>query len=154
MDQIWPASPPLQDINQLPIGPDDAVLGVGMAGRSHWSASYSLEQRPAARCCIKADLACLVKMDDSDRLENPIAPPVQLGSTYELGEGCQIRSVHQSKIEITTPTNQRVVLEAIEDEESATVLRVNHSTLSIAPGRISKSPVRATRWAFRVFVAD
>ena len=55
-DAIWPASPPLQELtrHELPDGP--ALLGVGMAGTSHWSVSFS-----AAEDHLLSDFACLTK---------------------------------------------------------------------------------------------
>ncbi len=67
----WPASPPLQQIHQQSF-PDgrDVIFGVGMSGRGHWSASFTLV--PDLNCWI-VELAC----------RSPVAPEV-LGSTYEL----------------------------------------------------------------------
>ncbi|GAB5403066.1 MAG: hypothetical protein Aurels2KO_12970 [Aureliella sp.] len=67
----WPASPPLQQIHQQSF-PDgrEVIFGVGMSGRGHWSASFTLV--PDLQCWI-VELAC----------RSPVAPEV-LGSTYEM----------------------------------------------------------------------
>lgn len=52
----WPASPPLQQIHQQAFGDGrEVVFGVGMAGRGHWSASFTLV--PDLKCWI-VELAC------------------------------------------------------------------------------------------------
>jgi hypothetical protein len=147
-DQDWPPSPPLQELNQLQLEPGNSVLGVGMAGHSHWSASYSIEQAPDGSTSVKSDLACLQK--------KPITAPAtasSLGSTYEFSQNCVIQSDHETRIELVIPNSQRIVLEAMEDDNCATVFRVQGRTLSVVPRRISPSPVQASRWAFLVKVS-
>ena len=153
-DQNWPPSPPLQELNQLELEQGDSVLGVGMAGRSHWSASYSVEKM-ADGSCIKADLACLQKGIEAPTLTNPDDPNLdtQLGSAYELGPDCEIDVAQENRVEIVTPTKQRVVLMTVGEGDCATILRVDQRILSMVPAQVSKSPVHSTRWAFRVFVA-
>src|SRR5262245_7741482 len=72
----WPPSPPLQSlhIEPLPAGRTAALL-VGMAGRSHWSASIETTTGSAE---ILFDLAC-----------RHTAAPARLGSRYHalLGAG-------------------------------------------------------------------
>jgi hypothetical protein len=71
----WPPSPPLQtlSIERLPEGRQVALL-VGMAGRSHWSASVEPVQGQAA---IAFDIACRYKPP-----REFARPPRQLGTRY------------------------------------------------------------------------
>ncbi|MFM7207661.1 MAG: hypothetical protein ACKO4T_13450 [Planctomycetaceae bacterium] len=71
-DAAWPASPPLVEISvaTLPGGP--AVLAVGQAGRSHYSASFT--PHPLEPDTLLVDAACRVR----DR-------PMWLGTTYAVG---------------------------------------------------------------------
>lgn len=72
-EQAWPPSPPLQALDRQTLADGRAVaLLVGMAGRSHWSASVELD---AARGAIRFDLAC----------RHP-AHPEWIGSTCHLTE--------------------------------------------------------------------
>lgn len=68
-DDVWPPSPPLQNIHieRRAQGVLVALL-VGMAGTSHWSASIELD--PRARR-LTFDVACRLQL-----------PPGKLGSTY------------------------------------------------------------------------
>jgi hypothetical protein len=70
-DQWWPASPPLQNLHVETREGRDVVLLVGMAGRSHWSASVGISADGAE---IVFDLAC-----------RAAAEPDWLGSRYRLG---------------------------------------------------------------------
>jgi len=86
----WPASPPFQSlhIEERDDGRTLALL-VGMAGKSHWSASIEIEgPSPAASACVSFDVACRV----------PDCPAGLLGSTYRpAGDsaGLQIELPHR-----------------------------------------------------------
>jgi hypothetical protein len=74
----WPVSPPLQSLeieNRAP-GQSTALL-VGMAGKSHWSASARIDPEVPS---VDFDVACRVR--DSE------AGP--LGSTYLVGDAIDI----------------------------------------------------------------
>jgi hypothetical protein len=68
-EQVWPLSPPLQQCNLQPLADgQQAALLVGMAGRSHWSVSISLD--PSRQGWL-FDVACRVQQE-----------PEWLGSSY------------------------------------------------------------------------
>lgn len=75
-DPCWPASPVLVELSrvELPRDGGTAVAGVGLAGRSHFSASFAPD--PDAADTIRIEIAC--------RLH---AAPAWLGSTYRRGGG-------------------------------------------------------------------
>ena len=67
----WPASPALQNLSVEELAPNKPVaLLVGMAGRSHWSASVEVDP---ARAALVFDIACRVSQ-----------PPRWLGTTYAV----------------------------------------------------------------------
>jgi len=70
-DEDWPASPPIQQLSQERIEGSETLLGVGQAGKSHWSISVETINDPS-RCAIRFDIACRTKMR-----------PQFLGSSYE-----------------------------------------------------------------------
>lgn len=71
-DQDWPPSPPLQHVHFEQRGHGDRVaLLVGMAGRSHWSASAEMDSVTGA---LVWDVAC-----------RTADLPAWLGTTYYLG---------------------------------------------------------------------
>ncbi len=77
-DRSWPASPPLVELSLLetPTGP--AILAVGLAGRSHYSAS--IVPHPVEPDTLLMEIACRIK-----------EPPVWLGSTYDAaGEAVRV----------------------------------------------------------------
>ena len=68
----WPCSPPLVELSAVEAAAGPAVLGVGLAGRSHFSASVTASpDRPDA---LLFEFACRVR-----------ERPDWLGSTYEVG---------------------------------------------------------------------
>jgi hypothetical protein len=70
-DRSWPASPPLVELSTLETPNGPAILAVGLAGRSHYSASIS--PHPAEPDAMLFEIACRIK-----------EPPVWLGSTYDM----------------------------------------------------------------------
>ena len=58
-DEVWPSSPPLQDLNvEARSGGHRLILLVGMAGTSHWSASVEADSPDRL---IRFDVACRIK---------------------------------------------------------------------------------------------
>jgi len=75
-DPCWPASPVLVELSRVAVpgagGDRAAIVGVGQAGRSHFSASIAVDPRDSGM--IRFEIAC--------RLQEP---PDWLGSTYRQG---------------------------------------------------------------------
>ena len=67
-DQRWPASPVLVELSTLQTAAGPAILGVGLAGRSHFSASIGPDPEQPDR--IRFEIACRFN-----------EPPVWLGTT-------------------------------------------------------------------------
>ena len=70
-DVRWPASPVFAELHTHPIAGGIAVMGLGLAGRSHFSASVAAD--PAAPGSIRFDIAARIQ-----------EPPDRLGSTYRF----------------------------------------------------------------------
>jgi hypothetical protein len=79
-DDAWPPSPPLQQLSLQEINGALVILGVGAAGRGHWSISVEVEQDADAHF-IRFDVAC--RSNDQ---------PKFLGSTYRLGDSVEVHS--------------------------------------------------------------
>jgi hypothetical protein len=73
-EEEWPASPPFQALEVAERTGRPVALLVGMAGKSHWSASVELD--PRARS-LRFDVACRVREEDAG----------SLGSTYRRCPG-------------------------------------------------------------------
>jgi len=71
VDEDWPDAPPIQQLSLESINGCPALLGVGQAGKSHWSISVepALSQSEPA---LRFDVACRTAIK-----------PVWLGSTYQ-----------------------------------------------------------------------
>jgi hypothetical protein len=72
-DDRWPASPPLVEVSLVEIAGAAAILGVGLAGRSHFSASVVPHPQ----------LADTLLFEIASRVQEP---PAWLGSTYHAGD--------------------------------------------------------------------
>ncbi len=77
-ETVWPPSPPVQDPSRHDLVDGGAVLGVGMAGKNHWSVSASVTGENQ----VLFDLACLVK-----------SPGVSLASTYRCADGVTVSDI-------------------------------------------------------------
>lgn len=77
-DDRWPASPVLVELSLARLAGGSAVLGVGLAGRSHFSLS-------AATCPGVADT---ILFEAACRIHEP---PAWLGSTYRAPDGRIVR---------------------------------------------------------------
>lgn len=77
-DPRWPASPVLTEVSLVAVGGRPAILGVGRAGRSHFSASVTAH--PHLPDTLLFEIACRVQ-----------EPPGPLGSTYVAPDGTTVR---------------------------------------------------------------
>lgn len=73
-DARWPAAPVLVELSRIETAHGPAILGVGLAGRSHFSASIGPD--PAAADRPRFEIACRYNEQ-----------PVWLGSTYRGPHG-------------------------------------------------------------------
>ncbi len=127
---IWPISPPLQQIHQQSFADGRTVVfGVGMAGRGHWSASFTLV--PDLKCWI-VELACRSPMK-----------PESLVSTYQLDASWKMSSPGRF---IRATDDYRLEIEAISPSAEATM---HEDLVQIKPARIV-GEASTTQWAFRV----
>ena len=79
-DPRWPASPVLTEVMPTTAAGRPAIVGVGLAGRSHFSASFT--PHPTLADGVLVEVACRVQ-----------EPPGRLGSTYCTADGRLVRAV-------------------------------------------------------------
>jgi hypothetical protein len=79
-DPRWPASPVLTEVMPTTAAGRPAIVGVGLAGRSHFSASFT--PHPTLADGVLVEVACRVQ-----------EPPGRLGSTYRTADGRLVRAV-------------------------------------------------------------
>jgi hypothetical protein len=140
--QAWPPSPPLQQLHQhqTPAG-NLAVLGVGMAGTSHWSLAVEAGADQPSLCC---DVACRVK-----------EVPDDLAVTWELGENVAVNTDSELLVELSTPLG-RVRISVGEEDEFAAAIGVNKrlelpgGQIRLSPQRTNAAPPTTFRWRYRI----
>ncbi len=142
-EQTWPPSPPLQDASCHRLETGDALLAVGMAGTSHWSASFSVEvaKTESEPPSMLADLACLFKKDQP-------ANASSLGSCYELGSGIEVLNEQTNRLQIKTG-DIVISIESVAGGDWSSNMAIEDRQLTIHPNELSADKRRATRWGFR-----
>ena len=128
-DAIWPVSPPLQQVHLQSFDDGrEVVFGLGMSGRGHWSASFTMV--PELKGWI-VEFAC----------RSPLLPE-RLGCVYSRGSDwkdtnhvchCHVGETHYM-LEAIAPTT----LAALRDE------------LHLAPATMPTTTPATTQWAYRL----
>ncbi len=129
-DVAWPVSPPLQQIHRQSFADGrEVVFGVGMAGRGHWSASFTLV--PDLHCWI-VELACRASV-----------VPESLMSTYRTTGEWFAASENEFRCESGI---QPLCIEVIAASSAAVLDR---DQIRIFPNQAAESAA-TQQWAFRL----
>ena len=131
--QTWPASPPLQDISHHDLPGGEAILGVGMAGKSHWSASVSVQENDA----LFFDMACLIK-----------SPDAVVGSQYAVGDGVEIETA-DDKVYLKFG-NTKIAIEPLLKDTQQTILCSDSATVTMQPAADLAGVTGSIRWCFHM----
>ncbi len=136
-DERWPASPALQSLHEDARADGRRVaLLVGMAGKSHWSASIELDDSANA---LEFDVAC--------RLAT--AEGAALGSSYRCDQLSSI--VEPGRARWTIDEAPPIVLEVADSEEPGQAsLKLDGQRLSIVPRTVLTAGAQTVRWRYRV----
>ena len=132
--QTWPPSAPLQDISHHDLETGEAILGVGMAGKSHWSASVSVEDNAA----IFFDMACLIKTENAT-----------VGSEYRVADGVDVKTDGE-ELRLQTE-GSTITLRCHHPQNQRTKFAAEGSKLAVLPDVETKSLTGSVRWCFRFF---
>jgi hypothetical protein len=135
--QIWPASPPLQDLNfhGLPDG-RTAALAVGRAGKSHWSLAWEASRDQPLLVC---DVACRVK-----------ETPGYLASTWTMADHLSVTQTGGLRIKV----DNAIVLVDIEDQQFATKCEQVGRKVCLLPDSIEFDLPTTVRWRYRISIVD
>lgn len=134
-EQAWPASAPLQDISQHDLPTGQAILGVGMAGKSHWSASVSVEQNTT----LFFDMACLIKTAEAS-----------VGSRYAVATGVEAEMIGESLM-LQTPSS-KIAIQPHHRQNQRTKFISQGTEIAMIPDVETKSLTGSVRWCFRISV--
>ena len=134
----WPTSPPLQDISVQEVHGNPALLGVGMAGKSHWSLSFmATDQGQVAMNC---DIACLTR-------KTPDGP---VGSIYRLKSSAQ-QSGRQVILSPAGLASQNVRIECVEQDLLHGSTKLMADQLVIRPREPIVGP-GTVQWKYRIWI--
>jgi hypothetical protein len=135
-ETIWPSFPPLQELAQESHSDTEVLLGVGMAGKSHWSVSVDRRQEPHQPAMV-FDFACRLS-----------GSPAFLGACWMLGEG----------LNAMPPASLDLPLQVRQYETTiVTLTPTNHTSLRLEGDQVQVIPepgmglLQGTvRWGFRI----
>lgn len=122
-DEDWPASPPIQQLSLESIHDRLTLLGVGQAGKSHWSISVETIEI-AGEEALRFDVACRVR-----------ALPTWLGTTYRRTDAVISQT---ARLQLT---NESTEVEPSHDSLTCACM--------IKPESVTKYPA-TFRWAYRI----
>lgn len=128
-DSLWPPSPPIQQLSLETLDGRPTLLGVGAAGRSHWS--VSVQAVPHDRAAVfEFDWACRFKSD-----------PGVLGSEYRLHDSLRVTPLAESEIHADRQGRTRIVPETPAAETSRPAAETPTRPAGTTPTR---------RWRYRI----
>lgn len=134
-DDPWPPSPPLQQYSmEAGGGGKDVVLLVGMAGKSHWSASVEGDTTTAS---LVFDMACRVARR-----------PYWLGSTYRADLPIALEPP-QAPSAVVGDRPVKLIVEPEDAICSASVTQQSKHVSVIAP-LLDALPPFTVRWKYRI----
>ncbi len=132
----WPASPPFQSMHvESRAGDRQLALLVGMAGRSHWSASVDLDPHTGS---LTFDMACRVRAAECG----------WLGSSYlAIYSQRAVDTRHAVFANDETP-NLGIDLAICDGSEAC--LAADAEGVTISPAEMSATGHHTVRWAYRI----
>lgn len=122
-DEDWPASPPIQQLSLESIQDRPTLLGVGQAGKSHWSISVETIEGDTGET-LRFDVACRVR-----------ALPNWLGSTYRRTDAVASQTARLGL------TNESTEVKPAQDLLTC--------VCTIKPESVTKYPA-TLRWSYRI----
>ena len=132
---IWPTSPPLQEVIPQSNEQGDYQAGIGRAGKSTWSVIVAplADDGPAG---FELDFACRIKSE-----------PEWLGSTYQLvASNAQLRGP-KVRIELGD-------LAVTCEPDTSSVVEMNQTQIIIKPHSQDDALPRTERWKYRFLIGD
>jgi hypothetical protein len=137
--EVWPASPPMQQIVQEHIGHNSApvLLGVGLSGNGHWSSAVE----ETSMGSLKLDIAC-----------KSSKPASYLGSQYRMANETEVDfKNNQVRLTVKRESNESVTL-VLSAEIGKVAMAKENRLISIMPGS-EASLIQTHRWCYNVAIS-
>ncbi|MEL7498735.1 MAG: hypothetical protein AAFN77_14095 [Planctomycetota bacterium] len=149
-DDRFPTCPPIQDLHEHQLADTNrrdraVVLGVGMAGKGHWSASISWEH--SSQAMLRNDYACLMKDDTNG----------WLGSTFQVDSNWDIAALDAEQLQMQHPDlEDLVVLLKCDPICLVSIDRADDelARVRVEPKECSTVKHTATRWIFDIWLGS
>lgn len=160
----WPSSPPLQQISAQAIAGDSAIMGVGMAGHSHWSASYLLKTDDDGQLTLLCELACLTKLParksavaEPDKTTSAEVAGPRICSNYEVFHGWNLLFAEENDqycrfASELAELKQSPLLNTEFSSTNPTKMAANGDRLSLMPSSPESGSKTAVQWGYRIWL--
>jgi hypothetical protein len=136
IDTAWPPFPPLQELAQESHSDTEVLLGVGMAGKSHWSVSVDRRQPPHQPAMV-FDFACRLS-----------GSPAFLGACWMLGEG--LHAIPPASLNLPWLLRRNATTIATLTPDNHTSLRLEGNQVQLIPNLGTGGIQGTVRWGFRI----
>ena len=142
-DQEHPPSGPMQEMvaESTSLGKPPALMGLGSAGKTHWSCSIEAD---GTMPTVAFDFACITRS------------PGWLGSSYRLAEGWEAAIASEQTVRLTRPDHPAVALRVLG--EGCLQWDPGRGVVSVVAAEVSPDappPLRTQRrWRYAVGLAD
>jgi len=156
-DESWPSSPPLQQVSKQLVDQSPALLGLGMAGKSHYSTSFLLsEPSEPSEPNKKNELQLLVESACSinDDVRTNQAGEISLSSSYTLLSEIELLTSSSDTIQFRQsnaadqPIISLEVLRGTLSHPAKAGTETDSNSLNIAP--VDRLQEKTTQWSFRL----
>jgi hypothetical protein len=127
--ELWPASPPIQELSLETIDGRDVLLGVGRAGKCHWSVSVETVEIDSA-AAFRFDIACRCP-----------EPPQWLGSTYQASPDAADQAGTASLL-------------AVQAQEDTALTSNGPQQITIQPTVMPRSWPATVRWRYAILARE
>lgn len=132
-DDLWPASPPFQQLHIETRPNSNVAFLVGMAGSTHWSASFELD---ADGKTLSVDVAC-----------RAARAPDDLVSTYRVQLPCEYCAA-TSRVSLTAAQRNLLLETCVATQLAASGSELGHIYLRPAPSE--RDTPRTIRWSYKI----
>ncbi|WP_417739857.1 hypothetical protein [Rosistilla oblonga] len=133
----WPANPPLQQASLETIDGRLAILGVGLAGTSHWS--ISMETLAGDSQGLRIDCACRCT-----------SLPESLGSGYRWAEGVDCQT--DAFAGILFRADEACVQIAPDDQQTVATCSSDDRVCEIRPESLGEGNAHTIRWCYQILL--
>ena len=142
-DEFWPSSPPLQQLSKQLMDEGPVLLGLGMAGKNHFSTSFLLRDDSAVELLVESACSLHAATIEENRGTE------SLGTAYDLqpGAGMQLSAANDITFELDSAEVSGSTSLTVHRGSLGEISQSEESSLRIHPTEIITE--KPTQWSYR-----